>query len=155
MTTNATIKLAPFFTTENPRKVWILVDDAPEWLKDAVREAHQGDMPNDWIYSEIRDVCQAIDDGDLGLDDCGDPDHDKIHEYADGAVDIYTKGLYQWQADMCLTDTYSYAEEQLSEFGGEASTGEKRISALQYCAIEAIAVTVLNAWREALDDTEG
>jgi hypothetical protein len=38
-------------------------DDAPEWLRDAVREAHQDDPPNDWTYGEAQAACEALDAG--------------------------------------------------------------------------------------------
>jgi hypothetical protein len=144
-------KLASYFTNENPRKVWCLVDDAPEWLKDAVHAAHNDDMPNDWIYEECRAICDAIDCNDNDLAECGEDDHN-LHEYADGRVDIYTKVLYQWQADMCHTDCYSYAETALADSGSETATGEKRVQILQYEVIRAIAACILNAWREDADN---
>jgi hypothetical protein len=152
-------KLASYFTTvervtPNTRlQVWCLTDAAPQWLRDAVYAAHYDgkDLPNDWIYSEVRDVCLAIDDEQFDANEDYRQDHGQIHEYADAAVDIYTRGLYQWQADMCQTDTYAYAEERLADMGSDDAKGEKRVAMLQYCAIEYIAETVVNAWAESLD----
>lgn len=151
-----TIKLGLFFTNDNDRKVWSLTDERPEWLYDAVHAAHSNgsDLPNDWIYSVVRDVCRAIDDDELSADLADSDDDGRLHEWVDGQVDIYTKALYQWQADMCQTSLYSEAEERLSDMGSEGTTGEKRVAALQYNAIESIAQTVLSAANENADEGE-
>lgn len=116
-----------------------LSDDAPEWLKDAVQEAHAGTFPNDWIYAECASAYEAIKDGAI-------TDEDSIHEYADGQVDVYTKDLYQWGADMCLTDLYSQAEDEANDLGDdEVGETEKRFAMIQYCAIAFIARTMLEA----------
>lgn len=65
---------------------------------------------------------------------------------------MYTKALYQWQADMCHTDTYAYAEERLEDMGSASAKGEQRVAALEYCAIEYIAETILAAWQEHVID---
>ena len=112
-----------------------LRDDAPEWLQDAIREAHQGTMPNDWIYAECEAAWDAYTDQEARPDE---------HEHADGRVDVYTKALYQWAADMCLTDLYSEAEQSAAELGPEGDMSQ-RLTSLQYCAIEMIAATIWDA----------
>lgn len=131
-------------TRDNGESFVCLLDSAPEWLRDAVHDAHNGDGPHDWIYCECRDACEAIDHGDL-------TDDDSVHQYADGRVDMYTRDLYQWAADMCLSDTYSHAQSSADDCG-DTSTDEKRISVLQYSAIESIARTVLDACLEHASD---
>src|SRR5215472_11134227 len=84
----------------------VLAEGRPEWLYDAVRDAHQGTLPNDWIYEECRAAVKAFDDEVLTDDD------DSDHEYADGRVDTYTKDLFQWAANFCLTDTWAEAEQE-------------------------------------------
>jgi hypothetical protein len=91
------MKLASFFETrtrDNGDKFVTCIDTTPEWLAAAIRDAHQGDMPSDWTYATILAVCEAIDDGSI--------DEDRIGEFADAHVDIYTKAIYQWAADMCM-----------------------------------------------------
>ena len=114
-----------------------LRDDAPEWLQDTIREAHFGAFPNDWIYAE----CEAAFDA---YQDQGErPD---THEHADGRVDVYTKDLYHWAEDMCLTDLFSEAEERATEFGppnNSSVLGVLRV--VQYCAIEMIAAVMFDA----------
>ena len=128
-------KDAPSFVT--------LRDTRPDWLRAAVYDAHCEDLPNDWIYAECLAACKAIDAGDLGA---GAYPEDTIHEYADGRVDIYTRDRYQWAADFCLSGTMAHAEEALEDRGGHTGTLADRLGALQYCAIEAIAATILHAY---------
>lgn len=125
-----------YFTTENPRKIVTLIDDAPQWLKDAVRDAHQGDMPNDWIYAECAAAFDAIEEG---------LDEDNLHSHVDSQVDIYTKNLFQWAADMCLTSTYSEAEASMIEMCAPTDTLD-RIRGTQYAAILYIDECMLRAW---------
>lgn len=120
-----------------------LKDERPDWLHDAVREIHQGDLPNDWIYAECEAACDSIDCEIL-------TDEDSVHEYADGRVDIYTRAIYQWAADMANSSTFSQAEEDVSDMGMESSTSlEKRIQAIQYCAVARIARAMMTAAEEA------
>ena len=44
----------------NHTNFWCLTDDAPEKLKDLVREAHDGMMPDDWRYEFIMDAFCAL-----------------------------------------------------------------------------------------------
>jgi hypothetical protein len=127
-------------TRDNGEYFVHLKDDAPEWLSDAVRDAHQGTLPNDWIYAECLAAVEAFDFGDF--------DEDYIHEHADGRVDVYTRELYQWAADMCLTDTWANAEAEAAEMGLVEET-EKRLAVIQYCAIRYIAEAMLNACKDA------
>lgn len=155
MTTKTATKLGSFFTNDNPRKVWSLTDDRPQWLQDAVYAAHSNgaDAPNDWIYSVCRDVCREIDDETLTADLADEDDSGRIHEWVDGQVD-YTQALYQWQADMCLTDCYANAESSLNDLGMSKATGEQRVAALQYQAIEAITQTILSAANDNPNDDD-
>lgn len=124
-----------------------LRDSAPQWLRDACYEAHFSDLPNDWIYDQIHDACRGIDDGYL-------TDDDSLHEYADSAADIYTSDLFAWAANLCQSSTFSYAEDALRDMGG---SGDKdtagRLGMIQYCAIEAIAATILHAYETARDES--
>jgi hypothetical protein len=120
-----------------------LNDTAPDWLKEAIREAHNGTLPTDWIYSECRAAVEAFDEGSLS-------DEDDVHSHADGRVDVYTKDLYQWAADFCLTDTWSSAEAEASDMGMPDET-ERRIAVIQYAAIRHIADTMRYACDEHVE----
>lgn len=134
-------KLADYWTNDNPRGCWCLKDDAPQWLLDAVRDACRGDF-NDWLWDECRAACLAIDDGALTPDE--------THSHADSQVDIYTQDLFAWAADMCLTSTWSEAEEQAEDFGVMTA----KLQAIQYYAIDYIANVIVNAWKESQKDEE-
>ena len=57
--------LARWFTRDNERRVWALVDDAPAWLGEWVRDEvhdHASVLPSDVLYSVARDACVALDD---------------------------------------------------------------------------------------------
>lgn len=141
--------LRSFFTTvtrDDKSVAVILTDDRPEWLHDAIHGVHGSDLPNDWIFSECRDACSAIDDGSL-------TDDDSVHEYADGAVEIYTAKVYQWAADMCQTDLYSDAESEADDMGPTEGT-EKRIQVVQYCALSTIARAMMAAHDDASEASD-
>ncbi|HEV2310777.1 MAG TPA: hypothetical protein VGU73_09645 [Acidimicrobiia bacterium] len=148
MTTN----FARYFTTgtrESGKTFTKLTDDAPEWLKTAVREAHQGTLPNDWIYAECRAAVEAVDSGALDVED---EDDDDVHNHADAQVDVYTQELFQWAADFCLTDTFSAAEEEAENMGyGEDDDVSKRLAAIQYAALRHIADTMKQACKATAD----
>lgn len=141
------VKLGSYFiqnTLNNGEKFVMLVDFAPEWLCGAVHDAHQSDLPNDWIYNECYAACLAIDDGSLS-------NQDSIHQHADSQMDVYTKDLYQWAADMCLTAIFSHAEEEADDFGPDDAPGSTidRLTRVQYCAIARIAQTIWDAYETA------
>jgi hypothetical protein len=113
-----------------------LSDATPQWLKDAVKAAHQDDPANDWIYQQSQAAYTAALSGDLT--------EDSAHEYADGQVDIYTANLARWYADMCLSTTYANAEWQAEDATHDGDIS-KRIATIQFYAIEYIAHVILSA----------
>jgi hypothetical protein len=164
MTTNTT-SFGGYFVTGTRDRTAVLIgatfvslkEERPEWLHEAVREAHFGDLPNDWIYSTCEAVCDAFDAGDFGTDE--DEEHDAVHSFADSQVDVYTKDVFQWAADFCLSTTYSNAEEAAKDMGSDLAQGlEKAIQSIQFCAIEAITRIILDACKAATaeaDESEG
>ena len=126
-----------------------LTDGAPEWLKDAVRDAHQGTLPNDWIYAECKAAVEAFDVGDLTNEE--DPDDD-VHAYADAQVDVYTMDLFQWAADFCLTETWACAHQEARDMGMRDGELERQIALVQYVALRHIADTMKRACAKALTD---
>lgn len=75
------------YFTKSSNENTTLVEEAPEWLLDAVREAHDGEAPNEWRWSRCASLYHAISEG-----------HD-IDEECDSLVDIYYTDLFQWLAD--------------------------------------------------------
>lgn len=111
-----------------------LVDGAPEWLHNAIMEAHHGSFPDDWVYQECEAACGAYDDGYLT--------EDRLHEHVDSRVEIYTKKLAQWAADLCLTSLFSEAEDCADDLGTGGKLADY-LQRVQYCAIELIVSTML------------
>jgi hypothetical protein len=141
--------LASYFrriTRDSGDVAYTLVDGAPEWLMEAVRDAHAGSMPCDWIWDTCHSVACAIDDGSFS-------DDDSLDEFADSNVDVYTKALYQWSADLCTSDLFSNAEEEAGELLGDESDLEKRMSVIQFCAIRFIAQVILQAVEAANEES--
>lgn len=120
-----------------------LVDNAPTWLKEAVHEAHGGMMPNDWVFSTCADVWSRICEMD-------DPSFEDgwIHEFANSQVDIYTKDIYNWAAQFCLSGLFSDAEEQARDLGAfDNPEGVHTIlGTIQYCCVSAIANCLWDAY---------
>lgn len=141
------VKLASHFVTKKRGRgpkaasfVTLRVTDSP--MREAVYSAHNGDMPNDWIYVQCLAACEAIDAGDIPLADA-EGTADAVHEYADRSVDIYTRDIYQWAADMCQSATFANAETEAEDRGDLPLATEDRFKLLQCCAIEAIVWNML------------
>jgi len=146
------VKLGSYFVTgkrDNGEEFVSLVEGRPEWLHEAVRVAHQGDLPSDWVYAACRAACDAIDEGSITRD--GDDD-DGLHEFANAQVDVYTEERFKWAAHACLSSLYASAEEEAEELGAkDSSTIADRLGTIQYCALRAIAATIRDAWTAATD----
>lgn len=128
-----------------------LTDDAPAWLKDAVREAHHGALPNDWIYAECKAAVEAFDEGTFAG---SDEDDDCVHDHADSRVEVYTQALYQWAADHCLTDIFAAAKQEAMDVGLPEDT-EDQIKSVQYAAIRHVADTMRQACLAAAREQAG
>lgn len=107
-----------------------LTDDAPDWLRDAVYEAHDDEMPNDWRYQVCADIFESLD-----LEPEGD-----AFELADVLADVYTGDLFSWYGDHLARQGYA---DVVMERGGLSTVFE----VLRQGQVEAIAgmVEVLQA----------
>lgn len=113
-----------------------LTDESPAWLLEAVREAHQGTLPNDWIFAECQAAVEACDKGDIN--------EGELYDYVNGRTEVYTRDLFLWAADMCVSDIWALAEESANEIGMPDSTID-RIAAIQAEAIRYIAEIMVKA----------
>jgi hypothetical protein len=77
-----------YFTTDNPRKVSTLTDDAPQWLRDVVYELHTG-LPSDELYSMVHKVAESLAEYD-------ELNEDTAYEIADSLVEFRTLAVWQW-----------------------------------------------------------
>lgn len=126
-----------------------LTKDAPEWVKDAIREAHDGGniFPNDWIYDACHTMASHMDDTD--------PDDwdDAISEWADGAVDVYNTDRARWLASHL--EFAGIVDEAVEELGHSDQGIHGDIGIGQYVLLERIASALIQAVRdEAENDDE-
>ena len=128
-----------------------VVEGAPAWVLEAVRKAHQGTLPSDWVFAECAAAAEAIDDCDddaLACEDGGD----WITDHAGERVDVYTKVLFQWATDFCLTEIFGDAEEHAEGMFDPHADTSKRLGVIQFCAIESIVRTMLEAFNEQREE---
>lgn len=118
-----------------------LKDNRPQWLQDAVREAHDDEFPNDWRYAMCRQIAGAIDDGLT---------EDYTSEFADGAVDIYNSDRVRWLADDHTRTAYVDEARNEGLMNFEADILEQ-IGVGQYVCIERMASVMFTAWLENQD----
>jgi hypothetical protein len=126
------------FTRDNPRGVWTLKDDSPDWMRDALRDAHtDGRLPDDWIYENCRAMVDSIADCE-SADDCD------TCEIADGCVDICTADLTKWLASsLCNIEA---CEEAVSEgLASEDADLVKRMSVGQYILLDRACAALISA----------
>jgi len=137
-----------------------LRDGHPEWMRDAVRAAHDGSAPNDRHYKAARDVAEYLSGCDFGVsdDDFADYDPDVCEACASAAeslTDVYTSHLISWLAE---TPGALDACDEVAEEGVVApeSDLETRIRSGQWRwyekigqALCAAVVAQVNAGREA------
>ena len=71
-----------------------LAENAPSWLRDAVYEAHDGELPNDWRYETCASIVVELDDMELyELDDID------TYPMAEQFTDSYNYDLCKWVVD--------------------------------------------------------
>lgn len=156
----ADIKVAAFFETKvramdiggkNGETFVTLKDDAPDWLKEAVRDCHDGMLPNDWIFAECEAVCVEWDSERFD----GRYWQDAVYEFVSSRVDIYTSEVFKWAADFCNSSIFAEADEQSKELGGRAELSiEKVLQSVQHCALETIAFKMIGAIRKNTGKSE-
>lgn len=110
-----------------------LTDDAPDWLRDAVYEAHDGELPNDWRYETARSIVAGLDEG-------LEPD-----EIAENLVDVYTPDLLAWTSGPPLR--IHYVDEAPQDFGAPDPAGQ--LARGQWLAIDRMVAVLAEAYDEA------
>lgn len=112
--------------------------DAPEELKESIREAHGDKLPDDWTYGTYADLMQRITEYDL---ETFEQLEDVRGEIVESYVDIYTKGLTEWLNED-INNVY-YITRALEEFGN-FEDGFKLLATAQYMAIDEVMQEVVN-----------
>lgn len=145
--TSALLPLAQTFARQFVRrtrpdgKLFVaLATDAPDWMFDAVREAHGTAMPNDWIYTACAHAAEALAET-LAY---GEDLDDAAHSFADSNADLYTESLVRWLAD--VPTAWSWCDEAAQDFGvAEDANLCKRIQTGQYLQLRTIFATLRQA----------
>lgn len=96
-----------FITTKD---IVVLSDDAPDWLRTAVREAHDEELPDDWHYEMCAEAAAAWDENTNILSE-EDSDWAFASEWA---FDVNAK-LLEWYAQR--SSRLSLADELDEECG--------------------------------------
>lgn len=135
-------------TRDSGETFYRLTDGAPEWMRDAVREAHDGEFPNNWRY----DTCARVVDDLADALERGDDMDDVTHDLADSATDVYHADLARWLADN--PSRAAYVDDAAEEYGTGGGVFDL-IQRGQYECIRAMAETLLSAIRDAAERAEG
>ena len=75
-------------TRDNGESFVYLEEGAPDWMQDALRDAHGDMFPDDWRFRAIQNVAYSLSDWD-DWEDCA-------HDIADNHVEVYTSALTAW-----------------------------------------------------------
>lgn len=76
-----------------------LAPDAPEWVLDTVRAAHDDELPNDWRWNTVRRIWERLDETEGFLDLDGYDIDALAIEIADHLVALDTSELAGWLAE--------------------------------------------------------
>lgn len=120
----------------NSREAVELSEDAPQWVFDLVREAHDGMLPDDWRFALILRVLEAMSEGN-------DPEPDTYFSrlldwlgshlnrvgYCDSALEevspSYTFSLIQWGQSYEMEDIRQIIEEYFDNLDVAVMAGEE------------------------------
>ena len=114
--------------------------DYPEWIRDAIREAHDGELPNDARYSLISDAANSISDQCFAS---ADDARDSGYELSGNIVPICTADLLAWfGGNMSRLDDCDAAREEL---GCNNPTILDLLSLGYQHAVESVVFTLIQA----------
>ena len=124
---------------------WHCNDDAPEWVRDIVHAAHDGAWPCDWRYDRLASLARDL----AGAPDLEDFD---VHEWADGAVDVYNGRLAQWLADTSgAADAVEMAQD---EWGMDTKNVFEMLQMGQLHMLHAMGSGVVSALVDQMAETD-
>jgi hypothetical protein len=125
-------------TRDNGEVFFTFVDDRPDWVYDAVMEAHDGEMPDDWRFDICDSLFEEIDE---------DTDEDSLSEIVDGLVDVYNSDRVRWLAGNL--NRASYVDEAVESFGVSDSPDVYNMIGMgQYVCIDQMAHIIFTAIKE-------
>ena len=119
---------------------WCLTDRADQDdLIDWLRDLHDDELPNDWRYETIVDICDTLmDEDDLSNTDPGE----LSVGIANNLTDIYNHSLCQWYADNPSRVAYIDDAQSDGLISAEATTID-RLMCGQCIAIEQMAYKII------------
>jgi len=110
-------------------------EDLTPWLMDL----HDEELPNDWRYKTVVDICNAL----MDEDDLSNADPGELSvAIANNLTDIYTHSLFQWYADNPSRVAYIDDAQSDSLIVTEATTID-RLMCGQCIAIEQMAYKIV------------
>jgi hypothetical protein len=125
---------------------WATRDDAPEWVRDIVRDAHDGAFPCDWRYDKIADLAHEV--GRIP-GRIADLDDFEAVEWADRSADVYNGDLIRW---LSIAGAVDACDAAVAEWGMDTKGVLEIIMAGQCYMLTEIASGVLYALRERHDE---
>jgi len=145
------MELSKYFerrTRDDGTHFYTLTDDRPDWLHEAVMEAHGEEGPNDWVYDTLDSIAKAIDD--LDPDDLDDASH----EIADSLTTTWNSERADWLSGH-LSRAFWVDDARRDGLLSEDSDTFEQLGIGQYCQIRFMAEILLQAVADNLDeDTE-
>lgn len=112
-----------------------LREGSPQWMADAVRDAHDGALPYDWRYEACFRVVDKMREYDVEALD------DSLHEIADTLVDDWMSDLALWlgahpaHAEAVNEAMTSWCVEETMDIAGRISLGQMWLLRLIACRL--------------------
>ena len=125
--------------SDGQKTYYVIRTGSPDWMVDAVRAAHDDELPNDWRYSICNYLTQNIAEHETA-----DAARDNAGELAESQATIYTSELLSWYAER--PGRLDYAEQAEETFGHDpgATTGD-RLHMGHHYAIEQMVHILISA----------
>lgn len=130
--------MAGRFTTRtraDDTKYVCLTDEAEEWMRDVAREAHNDMLPDDWRYDAIASAVEFI----ASEDDYDD----RLDEWADGMVDVYSWDLIAWLGSQAARA--EYVQEARDEWGDAGESIYDELSRGQFFELREVVSLVVQS----------
>lgn len=123
-------------------------DTAPEWVREAARDAHADMLPDDTRYSMISEVADAIAEAVERAEDLDDARHERI----DAMVPVYNRERVEWLASHL--SRACYVDEARREFGTEGQDLFDQLAAGIYAEYSEIWNALVDAITSRADELE-
>jgi hypothetical protein len=140
-------------TRDDGTSFFHLSPSTPEWLTDAVYDAHDGEGPNDWRYS----VCRLIVDeltGDNADEDNDVDDGDNVQRVAASVTDretTYTSDVLNWASENL--SRLGYYHDHVADYGDTGSYSPvEGLSIAMHRAIYDMTLTLADAIATAITE---